>query len=132
MSENRRILNIGIASLDEIKANTIAVARGERRPGADEPKVWFTSIESLAQVLSTRNSALLELIAQRKPQSVAELAALSGRETSNLSRTLSTLARYGLVTFERGEGGRKVPRVVYDEIRLRVPLDTAPASSRAA
>ena len=45
-------LKVGIASYDEMKARTMAVARGERRVKADEPKVWFTSTESFAKVLS--------------------------------------------------------------------------------
>jgi hypothetical protein len=36
--------------------------RREFKPDADEPKLWFTSIESLARVLSDKNRALLDLI----------------------------------------------------------------------
>ena len=39
-------LKVGIASYEAMKARTMAVARGERRIAADEPKVWFTSTES--------------------------------------------------------------------------------------
>ena len=35
-------LKVGIASYEEMKARAMAVARGERRVAADEPKVWFT------------------------------------------------------------------------------------------
>ena len=35
-------LKVGIATYDEMKARTMAVARGERRISRDEPKVWFT------------------------------------------------------------------------------------------
>jgi predicted transcriptional regulator len=38
-------LKVGIASYKEMKARTMAVARGERRVAADEPKVWFTSTD---------------------------------------------------------------------------------------
>ena len=51
-------------------------------------------MESFARVLSDRNRALLGLIAQAKPESITELATLSGREKSNLSRTLKTLEQY--------------------------------------
>jgi len=43
---------VGIASYEEMKARTMEVARGERRIGPDEPKIWFTSPESLANALS--------------------------------------------------------------------------------
>ena len=42
-------LRVGIASYEEMKARTLAVARGERRIAADEPKVWFTSTRVLRQ-----------------------------------------------------------------------------------
>ncbi|WP_117193288.1 HVO_A0114 family putative DNA-binding protein [Rhizobium terrae] len=117
-----KTLRIGIATFDQMKARTMAIARGEQKPGKEDPTVWFTSLESLAKVLSARNQALLDLIAQRKPGSLAELETLSGRAKSNLSRTLKTMARYGLVELEDGEQGRIIPRVPYDHIVLDLPL----------
>jgi predicted transcriptional regulator len=58
-----KTLKIGIASYDEMKAGTLAIARGKLKPKADDPKVWSTSTESLAKVLSNRNRALLAVIA---------------------------------------------------------------------
>ena len=48
-------LVVGIASFKAYKARALAIARGEYKPGKDEPKVWFSSIESFAQILSTKN-----------------------------------------------------------------------------
>ena len=115
-------LRIGIASYEEMKARTMAIARGEARPNADEPKVWFTSIESVAKVLSAGNRELLRIIAERQPHSLDELAHLSGRKKSNLSRTLRTMAGYGIVELERGERGRITPKVVHDDVSVDVPL----------
>ncbi len=123
-----KTLKIGIADYDRMKARTMAIARGEHKPGGGEPTVWFTSIESFAKVLSGRNRALLALIAREKPGSLAELAALSGRHKSNLSRTLKTMARYGLVELKAGERGTLVPRVPFDQVRLDVSLTQAAAA----
>lgn len=65
---------------------------------------------------------LLELIAPEQPGSLTELARLAGRSKSNLSQTLKTMSRYGLVELEAGERGRLVPRVPYQQIRLDVSL----------
>jgi len=94
-------ITIGIASQDAIRARAIAIARGEHTPARGEPKIWFTSMRSLAEVLSDDNRALLKLIRDRKPESLAQLADLSGRAPSNLSRTLKTMERYGLVELRR-------------------------------
>jgi predicted transcriptional regulator len=115
-------LKVGIASYEEMKARTLAVARGERRVEADEPKVWFTSTESFARILSASNRALLRLIAERMPQSLEDLAAMAGRAKSNLSRTLKTMEQYGLVRLERDDRGRITPKVIYDRVELDVPL----------
>ena len=47
---------------------------------------------------------------------------MSGRAKSNLSRTLKTLERYGLVRLNKGEGGRIILRVPYTGIVLDVPI----------
>ena len=114
-------LKVGIAGYDEMKARTMRIARGERPPrGA--PKVWFTSTESFAKVLSAGNRDLLRIIAEKAPDSIDELAELTGRRKSNLSRTLKTMEGYGLVRLERGARGRIAPKVVHDRVELELPL----------
>src|SRR5256885_169272 len=115
-------LKVGIASYEQFKKHTMAIARGEYRRAAGEPKVWFSSIESFAKVLSERNRELLGVIAETKPQSLNELAVATGRAKSNLSRTLKTMERYGLVRFEKGKGRTLVPRTPYTDVVLDVSL----------
>ena len=124
-----KTLRIGIAGYDRMKARTMAIARGEHKAAKGEPRVWFTSIESFAKVLSARNRELLALIAREKPASLTELAELAGRNKSNLSRTLKTMSRYGLVELNEGQRGTLVPRVPYDRVSLDVSLTSR---SRAA
>lgn len=129
-----KTLTIGIASYDRMKARTLAIARGEYTPAMGEPQVWFTSIESFAKVLSAHNRQLLALISREQPRSVTALAELSGRSKSNLSRTLKTMSRYGLVELQRGKRGALMPRVAYDQVRLDVSLtgtSSEPATAKA-
>jgi len=119
-----RVLKVGIATREEIKERTLAIARGEIKPKRSDPKVWFTSVESLGQVLSNKNLLLLELISRTKPASMQELAKISGRAKSNLSRTLHLMERYGIVELHKGGGGRIKPEVPYDRINLDFPLTT--------
>jgi predicted transcriptional regulator len=115
-------LKVGISSYREMKARTLAIARGQRRLAPGEPKVWFTSTESFAKMLSAGNRDLLRIIADKAPGSLDELAQLSGRKKSNLSRTLKAMAGYGLVRLERGERGRIAPHVLHDRVELDLPL----------
>lgn len=82
---------------------------GIRRPGESEvaakgkdiPTVWFPSMATMAAVLSEDNQALLRIIRDAKPKTLTELAALSGRQVPNLSRTLRMMEGYGLVELKR-------------------------------
>jgi predicted transcriptional regulator len=95
-------LKIGIASYEDMKARTMAIARGEQHIAPDEPRVWFTSTESFAKVLSVGNRDLLRVIVDQAPGSLDELARITGKAKSNLSRTLRTMEGYGLIRLERG------------------------------
>lgn len=117
-----KTLRVGIASYEEMKARTIAIARGELKPAKDDPKIWFTSAESFAKVLSDKNRMLLDLIVETQPTSLAELAEKTGRQKSNLSRTLKTMEHYGLVKLNKAAKGRIVPKVPYRNIALVMPI----------
>jgi len=47
-----------------------------------------------------------QIIHDNKPESIADLEQLTGRKASNLSRTLHTMANYGLVRLEDSSQGR--------------------------
>src|SRR6202171_6772176 len=114
-------LKVGIASYEEMKGRTMAVARGEHRIAADQPKCWFTSTESFAKVLSAGNRELLRVIAKEAPSSLDELARITGRAKSNLSRTLKTMEGYGLVRLERGDKGRITAEGMHDRGGVALP-----------
>jgi predicted transcriptional regulator len=98
-----KVLKIGIAPQEKIRERVLAIARGEIKPKPSDPKIWFTSMRSLSQVLSDENRALLDVIRTARPASISELADITGRKQSNLSRTLKTMSRYELVKMERND-----------------------------
>lgn len=117
-----KTLKIGILSYEDAKQQNIAIAHGKYKPKRGEPKVFFPSFEALAGVLSENNRALLQLIAEHQPESMVDLARLSGRKSASLSRTLKSMARYGLVSLEKRPGGKLRPRVEYTDIALDLPI----------
>ena len=118
-----KVMNVGIMSREEYRKRTIAIARGVYHPKENEPKVWFESIKSLAQVLSNENQELLKLILERKPQSISELEEISERRKSNLSRTLKTLENYGIVSLKKSNG-RVIPTVEATDFKVEFGLNT--------
>lgn len=121
-----RTLYVGIMSKADYIKRTIAIAKGEHKPKKDEPKVWFESIKSLAQVLSHENQELLKIIDEKHPKSLTELESLTGRKKSNLSRTLKTLERYGIVILEK-EKNTLIPKVNATDFRVEFGLGSSTA-----
>lgn len=111
-------MKIGIMSRQDFRQYTIDIAKGKIKPSPDAPKTWFDSVESMAQVLSSSNRELLRLIREQRPQSLAELASMSGRKKESLSRTLRTMSEHGIVRLEKGSHNATVPHVLADSFEV--------------
>jgi predicted transcriptional regulator len=121
----QKVLHIGIMTYEDYKKRSLAIARGEYRPQPEEPKIWFESLQSMAQVLSNENQLLLKTIVERKPESLKELETATGRSSSNLSRTLKTMARYGIVKMEKIRRNIR-PVVEATDFTVQFGLDIVP------
>ncbi len=119
-----KTIRVGIMPMKQYKQRTIDIAKGIYKPKKDEPKVWFESIKSMAQILSSENQELLKTILENHPQSLKELEELTGRAKSNLSRTLKTLQRYGIVELHK-QNNALVPEVKATHFKVEFGLDAA-------
>ena len=61
-----KIITVGIAPQEKIRERMLAIAKGEFKPKPSDPRIWFTSMRSLSQVLSDKNRTLSDVI--RKPR----------------------------------------------------------------
>jgi predicted transcriptional regulator len=95
------------------------VARGEKKAPKDAGVMSFDSVEALLRLLTPQNRKLLAVIRDKKPQSIAELAELTGRAQSNLTRTLGKLEAIGFVRFKTVER-RKVPTAPVHSLRINI------------
>lgn len=111
-------MKLGIMNRKDFRQYTIDIAKGKIKPTKDSPKIWFESIESMAQILSSSNRQLLQLIKSNNPQSLAELAELSGRKKESLSRTLRTMNNYGIIHLEKGKRNATIPHVLADTFEV--------------
>lgn len=100
-------LKIGIMPREQFQCRVVDIASGKTKVKRGEPKIWFNSMKSLSEVLSDHNVRLLKLIDEHQPETLAELAKLSGRKSSNLSRTLKTMEKYGIVELRKHDN-RKI------------------------
>ena len=117
----KKIMRVGIISRKEYWKRTIAIAKGEYVPKRGEPKIWFESLQAMAQVLSNENQQLLKTIIDRKPKSIKELEFITGRKSSNLSRTLKTMERYGIVELSK-QKKNIIPKVNITDFKVEFGL----------
>lgn len=109
-----------IQSLRALREEMKAVARGERPAPADAARPSFDSVEAMVRLLTPENRKLLALIRDRKPDSVAELAQITGRAQPNLTRTLAKMEAAGLIRMKPGGNRRKAPSVAVRKIVVEI------------
>ncbi|WP_347332722.1 MarR family transcriptional regulator [Marinimicrobium locisalis] len=109
---------IGVMREDLIRKRLLAIAQGTYKPLEDEPKVWYASFNAISRILCQENIDLLRMIAAEKPETVTELAELSGRAKSNLSKTLKSLSDKGFVRLEPSRGKTLRPVAIYTDFEI--------------
>lgn len=108
-----KVIQVGIMSRDKFQNRAIEIASGRYKPKRNEPKIWFSSIKSLCEILNENNMRLLKIIDEQKPESIKELATIVERKPSNLSRTLNTMARYGIIEIEKkGKNSKPIAKAL--------------------
>lgn len=112
-----RILRIGIASDIEIRARTIAIAKGDLQPLETDPKVWLRSLKELHTLLSDENKALIDAMRSAPGSTVSELAEALGRKQPSISRSLKKLSNIGLVELKKVSRA-VVPDLKFDRVEL--------------
>ncbi len=108
-----------IQDLGSLEREMRAVARGERPAPPDAAKPSFNSVEAVIRLLTPENRQLLAIIRDRKPQSVAEVAQMTGRAQPNLTRTLAKLEAAGFITM-KAVGRRKAPSASVKKIVVEI------------
>jgi len=109
---------IGIMSEALVRKRILAIASGKYQPEDNEPKVWYTSLDAVSHLLNQKNIHLLRLMDECKPESLSELAELTGRKKPNLSKTLNALAEKGFVRVEKQSGNRVRPVALYTDFEI--------------
>jgi predicted transcriptional regulator len=110
-------------SLKRFKKTFKAVQAG--RQVEPQELVGFTSLEAARNFLTRERLGLLRTIKSRQPNSIYELAKMTGRDLKNVQQDVRILERHGLVRIARRPRGSrkvKVPRVPFEEIALKIAI----------
>ena len=97
-----------------------AVIRGEKVT-PEEPQYSFTSFEAFRKAMTPQRFALLKVIREKQPESIKELATITGRDMKNISEDIKVLLEMDLIEMEK-HGKNKAPRLHYDGFRLEVAV----------
>ena len=110
-------------SLKRFKQTFKAVQAG--RQVEPQELVGFTSLEAARNFLTRERLGLLCTIKSRRPNSIYELAKMTGRDLKNVQQDVRILERHGLVRIARRPRGSrkvKVPCVPFEEIALKIAI----------
>ena len=118
MTDKTRKAIIGIMPEQMVRERLLAIAHGKYKPAQDEPRIWYTSLNEISQLLNPENIALLRLMDTQKPENISALAELTGRKKSNLSNTLKSLSEKGFVQLEKGKGRNLKPVAIYTDFEI--------------
>ncbi|EGR1560410.1 transcriptional regulator [Vibrio alginolyticus] len=115
---------IGVTSEDLIRRHMINLAAGNINHSKHLPTFWFTSLNEASKLLCNENIELMLLISREKPESLAELAEISGHHIRELSRTLDDLSSKGFIQFEeKGNACRPIALFTDFEVLLGKELE---------
>ena len=108
-----KVLKFGIAPVPVQRARSLAIAAGTRQRTKDEPNVWSPTVTAM----SDENMALLKVIRESDPDSMDALAKAVGKHAPNVSRSLHTMAQYGLVKLTK-HGRTVIPQATSDGVTV--------------
>ncbi|ELB2904815.1 transcriptional regulator [Vibrio alginolyticus] len=108
---------IGVASEDLIRMHMISVAAGNISHNKHLPTFWFTSLNEASKLLCNENIDLILLISREKPESLAQLAEISGHHIRELSRTLEDLSSKGFIQLEE-KGSTCCPIALFTDFEI--------------
>ncbi len=118
------VIHVGLASLDEMRDRTVAIARGERCAHPGERKVWFTSIEAIAKIFSEQNMLMLETIRNSGALSIKALSEKLQRSEGDLTHDLHVFDSVGLVDIHEDEEGqiKGLENTKYNKVKAEVEV----------
>ncbi|EGR4449973.1 transcriptional regulator [Vibrio cholerae] len=100
---------IGILSEELARKRMIRIAERNVIPEESYPLFLFESLAALSQLLSNENVELLNLMACEKPNSLDELAEISGRSIKDVTDAFEALSSKGFAYLDvRGMESRPI------------------------
>ncbi len=102
-----------------------AFRKVEEREEFKDEKIVVDNLDDLRKILTPERIRILQVIKNKKPNSIYELSKLLERDRSAVMRDLELLSKLGFVEFKEERWRKrksKKPVVPYDEIEVSIPV----------
>ncbi|MBU0628085.1 MAG: ArsR family transcriptional regulator [Nanoarchaeota archaeon] len=118
-------IKVEIKPLSEVLGDAARVMSAARKGEHIKPKkgMSFGDVESFRQFFTPKRIELLQVIKHKQPESIYELAKLTGREFKSVVTDMKILEKYGLIDTKKTpiKGGYKI-RPIFDYDKLSVDI----------
>lgn len=97
----------------------------KRAPFAPIKGAYFTSLEAVRNLLTTKRLALVHIIREKSPRSIYGLAKLANRSFPSVLKDVNVLSKHGLITLTKEKESPRHPvhpSVNYSAINLWISL----------
>ena len=88
-------------TLDEVEKNWKLIAGGKSKGTEDMTTLCFSDLSMVAKVFSSERLRLLQVIKEKQPSSVNQLATLLGRSQQNVHKDVHYLAELGIIELKK-------------------------------
>lgn len=113
----RKILEVHFRSLDDMKKDMDKAIRTRIPQIQPRHHLYWDSLESFRNFLTTHKLELLSAIANWKPKSLYELAKMVNRDVASIQRECKILENTGFIKFSPSKHGKrrsKQPKLKFD------------------
>jgi hypothetical protein len=119
-----KVLLIGIASTAVFRARTIAIAKGRVKPKAGEPKIWFSSAQSIGKLIDD-NWSLLQETRRRPPRAQVALRVNLGRSRVQAAHQIGPVQQSSRSRSDQDNRGNLGTHTRVEGLRLKFGFDIA-------
>ncbi|MGD1524065.1 hypothetical protein [Vibrio owensii] len=118
-------IKIGVLSEDLVRKRVMAIAKGRYLPKDGEPKIWFDSLTTLNEHLSSEVLHVLKVIREVKPESISDLCQEAKRTIHDVNSSLQLLEGFGFVKLSKQSDTVTKPVLINASFEIVYDLDLA-------
>ncbi len=121
-----KALTVKFQNWGEFKENVAKAFKEQKRSISPKDVVVFSSVTEYQKFMTEQKLAILAVVANKRPQSIYQLAQLVDRDFANVQRDCVGLAAHGFMKLEdAGDAkGSKTPQLAFDYMRIIIQMPT--------